>query len=166
MADHDKRSSSDEAPYLARFRAMTMDERWLNRSPETMLETFPWFRGEGFDLIVEDLLAMPPEPALVEGFRLLPHLLKPLLAVPTHAVWLLPTPEFRRRALNSRGTQWTIASKTSAPERALQNLLERDRMFTERLRAETLRLDLPMIDVDTSMTVDDLAERVTDAFGL
>ena len=38
---------------------MDMDERWVNRSPETMLETFHWFHGEGFDLIVDDLLRLP-----------------------------------------------------------------------------------------------------------
>ena len=42
---------------------MDMDERWVNRSPGTMLETFHWFRGEGFGLIVEDLLRLPAEPA-------------------------------------------------------------------------------------------------------
>src|SRR5260221_118942 len=47
-----------------------MDERWVNRSPETMLETFHWFRGEGFGLIVEDLLRCRAEPCvIVEGFR-------------------------------------------------------------------------------------------------
>jgi len=34
---------------------MSMDERWVDRSSQTMLETFHWFRGEGFDLIIEDL---------------------------------------------------------------------------------------------------------------
>jgi hypothetical protein len=83
---------------------MDLDERWVNRSPETMLETFHWFRGEGFGLIVEDLLCLPAETGVIaEGFRLLPHLVKPLLAEPGHAVWLLPTPEFRRTAFDSRG---------------------------------------------------------------
>jgi hypothetical protein len=78
-----------------------------DRSPETMLETFHWFRGEGFGLIVEDLLRLPTEPGvIVEGFRLLPCLVKPLLAVPGHAVWLLPTPGFRRAAFESRGSLW------------------------------------------------------------
>jgi hypothetical protein len=39
-------------------------------------------------------------------------------------------------------------------------------MFTERLKEETERLDLPAIEVDTTMTEDDLDERVTAAFGL
>jgi len=132
-----------------------------------MLETFHWFRGEGFGLIVEDLLRLPTEPGvIVEGFRLLPCLVKPLLAAPGHAVWLLPTPGFRRAAFESRGSLWEIAGKTGDPERALRNLLERDRMFTERLREETQRLGLPAIEVDATVTEDDLDERVTATFGL
>jgi 2-phosphoglycerate kinase len=92
------------------------------------------YATEGFGLIIEDLLRLPAESgAIAEGFRLLPRLVKPLLATPHHAVWLLPTPEFRRAAFASRGSLWEIARKTSDPEKALQNLLERDRMFTDRL---------------------------------
>jgi 2-phosphoglycerate kinase len=167
MSDHARRSTPGDSPFLAEFAAMDMDERWVNRSPETMLETFHWYRGESFSLIVEDLLRLPSEPpVIVEGFRLLPHLVKPLLAVPDHAVWLLPTPEFRRAALDSRGSLWQIAGRTSNPEKALRNLLERDRMFTRRLHDETKRLGLRVIEVDTTVTEADLAEQVTEAFGL
>ncbi|SDL54999.1 Cytidylate kinase [Nonomuraea maritima] len=167
MPDHARRSTPEDSPFLSAFAAMDMDERWLNRSPETMLDTFHWFRGEGFDLIVEDLLRLPEErPVLVEGFRLLPHLVKPLLAVPSHAVWLLPTPDFRRSAFGSRGSLWEIARRTSHPERALSNLLERDRLFTERLYEATKSLELHVVEVVTTMTEDALAERVTEVFGL
>lgn len=94
---------------------MDMDERWVKRSAQTMLESFHWFQREGFGLIVEDLLRLPAGTGvIVEGFRLLPYLVKPLLAQPRHAVWLLPTPEFRRAAFERRG--WQIPSKTSDPE--------------------------------------------------
>ncbi len=167
MADHDRRFAPPEAPLLSRFKAMGKDERWLNRSPQTMLESFHWFQGELFDLVVEDLLRLPAEPRVIaEGFRLLPRLVEPLLTEPSHAVWLLPTPGFRRAAFASRGSLWKIAGKTSDPEKALANLLERDRMFTELLREETKRLELPAIETDASMTEDDLAERVTETFGL
>lgn len=167
MADHARRSTPEDSPFLSEFAAMNMDERWVNRSPQTMLDTFHWYRGEGFDLIVDDLLRLPDErPVIVEGFRLLPHLVKPLLTVPSHAVWLLPTPGFRRSAFDSRGSLWEIARRTSRPEQALSNLLERDRLFTERLHEAARSLDLPVIEVDTTMTEDDLAERVTEAFGL
>ncbi len=166
MSDHHSRTTPEDSPFLSEFAAMDMDERWVNRSPETMLETFHWFRGEGFGLIVEDLLDLPSEPpVIVEGFRLLPHLVRPLIAAPGHAVWLLPTPDFRRAAFDSRGSLWQIAGKTGDPERALRNLLERDRMFTERLYQEATRLDLHVIEIDATMTEDDLNRRVTETFG-
>lgn len=165
MADHATRSARADVPYLRRFLAMSMDERWVNRSPETMLETFHWFRGEGFGLIVDDLVRRAAGTGVIaEGFRLLPSLVKPLLAEPARAVWLLPTPEFRRLAFDRRG--WEIPARTSDPERARRNLLDRDRMFTDRLFAETKRLELPVIEVDGAVTEDELAGQVARVFGL
>lgn len=167
MADHGSRTTSVESPYLSQFIAMDMDERWVHRSPETMLATFHWFRGEGFHLIVQDLLGLPPERGVIaEGFRLLPHLVKPHLATPRHGVWLLPTAEFRYAAFQSRGFLWTIPRRTTDPATALRNLLERDRMFTDRLREETKELGLRAIAVDVATTEDDLAAQVAEAFGL
>jgi 2-phosphoglycerate kinase len=168
MADHARRSSPEDSPLLHRFMAMDMDERWVNRPPETMLETFHWFQGESFNLIIEDLLCLPREPGvIVEGFRPLPRLVRPLLSMTTHAVWLLPTPDFRESVVESRGgSGWGFLARTTDPERALRNLLERDRIFTDILREETARLEVPAIEVDVTMTEDDLAKRVTGVFGL
>lgn len=168
MGEHAGRTTRQEAPLLHAFLAMDMDERWVNRSPEVMLETFQWFHGEGFGLIVEDLLRLPREPCVVvEGFRLLPRLVRPLLAAPWQAVWLLPTPDFRQAAFRGRsapgeGFVW----RTSDPDRAARNLVARDGMFTDGLRDETARLRLPTIHVETTMTEDDLVERMTKAFRL
>lgn len=110
MSDHAVRCPPEDCPSLRAFIGMDMDTRWVNRPPETMLETFHWFRGEGFQLIVDDLLTLPEAPGvIVEGFRLLPRLVQPLLADPRQALWLLPSPELRRLALDSRGSLWTIA---------------------------------------------------------
>lgn len=168
MPEHSGRSTPDDCPLLHEFMAMDMDERWVRRSPQAMLETFHWFRGEGFPLIVEDILCLPEEPGVIaEGFRLLPRLVEPLLAARSHAVWLIPTPEFRQAVFDSRGgARWGFIAKTSDPERALRNLLERDRMFTRRLHEEAKRLGLNTIEVDAATTVDELAGRVAEAFGL
>jgi 2-phosphoglycerate kinase len=165
MGEHARRSTPQDSPQLAAFLAMDMDERWLTRTPEVMLETFHWYRGEGFPLILADLRALPPGPPVVaEGFRLLPHLVRPLLTAAPRAVWLLPTGDFRRAAFEQRGSTWTIAGRTSDPERALENLLIRDGMFTERLRAETA--GLPVIDVNATWTEDELTARVAATLGL
>jgi hypothetical protein len=39
-------------------------------------------------------------------------------------------------------------------------------MFTDRLRSEAGQLALPVIEVDTAMTEEGLAERVAEGFGL
>lgn len=167
MTDHAGRMTPEESPFLRRFAAMNMDERWVDRTPGAMLDTFHWFRGEGFGFIVEDLLALGRGPGVVvEGFRLLPHLVLPHLADPDHAVWLLPTPEFRRAAFESRGTLWDLPDRTGDPDRALRNLLERDRMFTDRLREETAALGLHVIELDTGTTEDELVDGVARLFGL
>lgn len=166
MGDHTARSDPRATPYLQDFLAMDMDERWANRSPEVMLDTFHWFRGEAFELIVEDLLSLPAEPVVVEGFRLLPELVAPLLADRRQAVWLLPTPTFQRAAFEQRGSLWSIAGRTSTPERALGNLLARDRMFTQRVAGDIERLDLPGLVVETGETEDELVDRVAGLFGL
>ena len=168
MQEHASRTTRDDAPLLHAFMAMDMDERWVNHPPETMLETFHWFQGEGFNLIVEDLVRLPREPGVVvEGFRLLPRLVPPLLSSPARAVWLLPSPDFRQAVIRSRGgSKAGFLARTSDPERALLNLLERDRMFTDLLRAETARLQLPVIDVDATLTEDQLVRRVVEMLGL
>jgi len=153
---------------MHRFAQMSMDERWVERSPEVMLDTFHWFEGEAFGCIIEDLLRIPDDVGVVvvEGFRLLPQLVRPWLTVQVGAVWLLPTPAFRRAAFERRGSLWSIAGPTSDPARALNNLLDRDRLFTERLRILALDAGLPIIDVDGSMTEESLEERVATSLGL
>ncbi len=106
----------------------------------TMHRTFPWFHGGGFDLVLDDLRQLPDDHlVLVEGFRLLPQLIRPHLSDPRHAVWLLPTREFRQAAFPRRGAADAFWLRTSDPDRALANLLERDRIFADELAGETVR---------------------------
>ena len=161
MSEHVGRSRPSDTPLLSAFLAMSMDERWVNRSPSVMFETFHWFRGEGFDLIVEDLLALPEDPPiLVEGFRLLPRLVAPLLSRPHQAVWLVPTPAFRRIAFDRRGFTGDIPGKTSNPEQALSNLLARDQLFTHAVLKEATDRDLCVIEVDGTSSVEEVTRHV------
>jgi hypothetical protein len=167
QSEHTRRSNPVEHPLLHDFLAMDMDERWVNRPPSVMLKTFHGFQGEGFHLILEDLLALPEEPPIVaEGFKLLPRLVSPLLSGPNQAVWLVPTPPFRRAALEMRGSTWDIAGRTSNPERALANLVARDELFTNAVVKEATSLGLTVIMVDGALSLDDLTVRVAESLGL
>jgi len=167
FSDYIARTTPDDAPLLHAFANMDMDERWLDRSPEVMLETFHGFQGEQFDLVVEDILALPEmPPILVEGFPLLPRLVAPLLSRPDQAVWLVPTPEFRRAAFDTRGSTWDIPRKTSDPERALANVLVRDTLFTDQILREAMALGLPVIRVDLDLNTAEVVRRVAAALEL
>lgn len=164
---HAARLGASSAPLLERFRRMTMDERWLLREPITMYRTFPWFQGEGFDLLIEDVLALPNDGiVLVEGFRLLPVLIRPYLTSPRQAVWLIPTPAFRRAAFAVRERAAAFWLSTSDPDQALANLLERDRIFTKVVAADAVRLGLRALVVDGGRSVDGTLDVLAEHLGL
>ncbi len=167
LRDHVRRSDPADHPLMHGFLGMDMDERWVDRSPSVMLETFHGFQGEAFDFIVEDLLALADDPPiLAEGFRLLPRLVAPLLWRSDQAVWLLPSPESRRTAFDARGFTWEIPEKTSDPERALANLLARDELFTCQVAREASALQMPVIEVGVDRNLHDMMRLVAAALGL
>jgi hypothetical protein len=164
---HTARSNAVDHPMLHAFLALTMDERWVKRTPEEMFHAFHGFYGEGFHLILEDLLDLPAEvPVLVEGYKLLPRLVFPLLSRVDQAVWLIPTPEWRRTAFSQRGSLGSIAGRTSDPETALTNLLARDALYTEEVARQAAALQLSTIEVNGSATVEEVVECAARCLGL
>lgn len=167
QSTHTARSNATDHPMLHAFIAMTMDERWAKRTPEEMFYTFHGFHGEGFGLILEDLLALPTDvPVLVEGYKLLPRLVAPLLSQTEQAVWLIPTPEWRRTAFSRRGSLWSIAGQTSDPETALANLLARDALHTEEVFRQAVALQLPTVEINGSTNIDELVMHVAQCLGI
>ncbi|MBA2724735.1 MAG: hypothetical protein H0U53_01990 [Actinobacteria bacterium] len=69
MTDHAQTMDQGNAPYLAEFMAMDMDERWLHRSPRVMFETFPSVKLIAFmeeqDLPTDDASITPDH---IRGF--------------------------------------------------------------------------------------------------
>jgi hypothetical protein len=99
---------------------------------------------------LEDLTALPAGPGIVvEGTPLLPWLTAPHLASPGHAVWLLPTPEFARARLTER---LPLAGflESSDPDRAAENRVTREHLFTEAIAAGARELGLQVVCVDGS----------------
>ena len=69
---------------------MDMDERWANRSSAVMFQTFPWFAGEGFDLILDDLLALPMAGCIAYAGQGFSDGVRHMLAASRHAAYCLP----------------------------------------------------------------------------
>lgn len=164
---HSAQLDGTAAPLLTRFRAMTMDQRWVDRDPLTMYRSFPWFHGEGFDLVLEDLRRLPADrPVIAEGFRLLPELVLPHLSDVRHGVWLLPTPRFRDEAFARRTGADAFWTRTTDPARALANLLDRDRLFTDELARQTQRTGIGALHVDGTRTAEHMVDDLAHRFGL
>jgi hypothetical protein len=135
------------------------DQRWLDPSPEELATSFVEGSAQLFPLILEDLRAMSTAVAvIVEGPQLLPWLVEPHLTGPDNALWLLPTPEFRRRALAARHT---ASEATSDAERAQANLLARNAILDARIRSEATDRRLRVVDVDGSRDVPAAIAHVT-----
>ena len=132
-----------------------------------MYRSFPWFHGEGCELLIEDLRALPTDRITVaEGFRLLPELVSPLLGDIGAAVWLLPAAAFRRAAFGSRHGPQAFWARTLDPGRAIGNLLARDAIFTAALRAATAREGLRTVATDGAQSVEALTAAIAEQFGL
>lgn len=164
---HSAKLGPTAAPLLAAFRRMNMDERWVQRDPWEMYRTFPWFQGEGFDLVIEDLRSLPTNTiTIAEGFRLLPRLVRPLLSRPSNALWLIPTPEFRRTVFAERDPSEQFWRRTTDPELALANLLRRDELFSETIATDATRNGLTCIPVTGGLTTEAMLAAVAGRFCL
>jgi cytidylate kinase len=125
----------------------TLDEIWVETTPEILADWFESGSRERFRLILEDLERIEDDaPVLVEGPQVLPDLVAPLLSSPDRASYVVARPELQRQLVQARGPG--VASRTSDPARALANRLGRDEVLTQRLRAGATEHGLTLVEVD------------------
>jgi hypothetical protein len=160
--DHSERTRADRHPYRAAFLAMSMDERWVDRSPAAMAEMEVIEFRERFEMVLEDLATLSADRVVADGFGLLPELVAPLLTDRRQAIYLLPTPAFRAWSLTQRG--WVTIEGTRDPDRARANKLARDALLTEHVRRTAMASGLAVIDVDGSRPPADVTAEIERRF--
>lgn len=143
-------------PEIDVFLKASMEERWIQTTPGRMFDflllTFP----HRFQLVIEDLLAMPSGGLiLVEGFGLLPELVQPVLSSLSQAIWLVPAEKFKRESMTRRGKP-SFAPTLSDPEKARTNLLTRDIMLADYYHRQMSSLGYTLLEVDGSLSVDEM----------
>jgi hypothetical protein len=127
------------------FAGLSMDERWLDASPQQMLGWFVNHSRHRFRLVLEDIRSLPGSPpVLVEGPQLFPTFVSAVTADPAQALFLIPFVEDQRERLLARGG----LPGTSDPERARANATDRDLLILSRLAREAEELRLPVLPVD------------------
>lgn len=146
---HLHRSIPEEQPHLIRFMARTMDERWVLRSPEMMIDELVATWTERFPMVVDDLSHLVQQgPVIAEGAGFFPSLVRPFLTENSQAIWLIPSPEFQRCVRDTREVTVADHPHISDRDRAYENLVARDRLLASRLQKEAEELNLPMISID------------------
>jgi len=154
-------------PRLLATAAMTPSQHWLERSPAEIFENMASLHGETFGFVLDDLLARnPDEMLIVDDFRTLPNDVDSLLSWPEQAVFLIPTPEFRRAALTQRYTDPDRARANWGdldPATVLEARLARDSFWDAEVARQANETGLALLQIDGSRSIDglvaDLAER-------
>lgn len=142
------------------------DDVWVNRAPDEMAANARLSFIERFEMVLDDLRAMPSgPPILAEGWGLRPELVAPLIDTPEKAVFLVLTEEFRQHQLRAlaRAASFTGAG-VSDPERAQRNRIERDRLLAQDVVDSAHRLGLRVIMVDGSRDAAAIASDVEEQF--
>lgn len=151
-------------PSYRAFLDQSLDERWVQPDPQALVERAMQSFRDRLPLVIADLLALPRGPLIVaEGFGFTPDLLAPLLTDPHRAVWLIPDEAFRQAAV-ARRDKPVWRTRTSDPDRARHNLLERDRLLAIEIRAQAQERGFTMIEVDRAWTPESLADRLEQHF--
>jgi hypothetical protein len=133
--DHAARADSDRHPALMSFSTLSPDELWVTPSPEAIAERFWQASREQFELVVEDLLALPADaPIIADGPQLVPEVVAPVLRSREHALFVVADASLQRELVTNRGSLTYAA--TADADRARENRLERDRILAERVRAD------------------------------
>ncbi len=161
-----RRVASGDADAQA-FLKMNMDERWVERTVETLTHEAISSWPKHFPLTIEDLLALPKENIIVAEGNFFPESVAPYLTHPHQAIWLTPTDGFCEQARRSKHAELArrkqrhgVNDEASDPEQRLRNLIARDQQLARYVRSQAEALQLPHIEVDGSQSPEDLTERV------
>lgn len=162
---HEALSHPARHPAIAAYASLDMDERWVSRSVEQMVQGTEAVWTERFEFVLDDFLALPATPPiLAEGPGLLPDCVAPLLTSPQQAIWLVPTEAFKRAVQPTRGG--APANQTHHPAWAYQNLIALDLQLANNLKDRAHELGLTVLEIDGRKSVDEIAMAVAEHFGL
>lgn len=147
-------------PTIYQMLGRTLDEKWVQPTPQQLFEQILVTNAERFPMICDDLRLMPSQPpVLAEGPRLFPQLVLSVLTSVQQAIWLLPTDEFIRASQEQRDKP-LLRYDSNDPERFRTNFLARDRLLADYIRQEVKRHELPNIEVDGRRTVEEIAQDI------
>ncbi len=156
---------------LQAFLKMSADQRWLERSVETLVQEVLESWSQECRLALEDLLAMPREWFIIAEGNFFPECLVPALSSRHQAIWLAPTAPFCEQIRRQRDAEQArrrerhgLANESSDPEARLRKLIERDCRLAEHVKHQAEQQQLPIYEVDGSRSLDEMTALVAQHF--
>lgn len=168
-----RRAAEEDAEAIA-FLKMNMDQRWLERPVEALVQEAITSWSARFHLVLEDLLALPKENFIVAEGIFFPANVAPYLSSRHQAIWLVPTDSFCEQARRKRWVEQErrrqrhgIQDEGSDPEKRRRNIIARDCQLARYIKQQAEELHLPIFEVDGSCSreeMTDLVERHFDSY--
>lgn len=153
-------------PALYRWHTRTWDERWLQPLDQLLQDAIDCYT-EHFSLLLPELLEQSAlQPLIVEGNPLLPVLIQPYLANPSHAIYLVAPPDLLRHYYSQRDWAVTILRQCSDPEQTFNNWMERDVAFACFVEEQCRHHRLRCLVSDERLSIETKATEVAEHFGL
>ncbi len=163
---HVQRFTLESQPALTNWCASNWNERWTKPVDKLVGEVIACYE-EHFSLILADIFDAPKEKTLlVEGTALLPKQVAAVLSKPAQALWMVPTADFQWKYYAGREWVGNVLAQCENPEKAFDNWMRRDERFAEWVAAQAGELNLKVLKVDGTRTIEQNATQAARYFGL
>lgn len=141
-----------------------LDERWIHQTPQSLFERTMESFNNRFPLVLQDYEQMEKDrPIIAEGFGFTPQLIAPHLPDIGHAIWLVPSKSFKIESMQRRNKP-SFRDQTSDPQKAYENLLNRDLIIADYYRQEVPKVGGRLVEVDESVDIDGMVALVEEYF--
>ncbi|TLS53453.1 hypothetical protein FE782_04060 [Paenibacillus antri] len=169
--DHMARSTAERHPAMYSIKDFTWNQVWSSKfcaePVDRQIRDVIAVYEEQFQLILEDLLALPSDTKIVvEGAALLPSSVAPHLLHPHQGVWLFPAAEFQISHYVDREWIGGVLKHYENPDLAFSNWMARDIGFADEMMRRAERHELASVVVDGARSAEETFDFVTKHFRL
>lgn len=162
---HLKCISTNEYPAMHKVSTMGPNEAFYTREVQEQLSVYIQSFVEDFSFVIKDLAKKTDKPVVVEGNQLLPSLVTAYLNEHHKAVWIVPTEKFQREQYSKRVWIHDILQNTEKPDVAFDKWMSRDALFSDFIQKTASELQLNLLKVDGSKTLQENFEYIENLFG-
>jgi molybdopterin-guanine dinucleotide biosynthesis protein len=166
VAHHEALATDDDD--IRAFMQGSADDRWVTPTPEELFRRSMRSFHLRWPLLLRELAELAPHPGapvIVEGFGLLPDLVRPLLDDVRQGLWLIPTEAFKRGSWERRGKPG-FRAQVSDPDRGAANLWDRDLLLAEEIARQARALQLKLIVNDGALAAEQLSDAAAEWFAV